>query len=464
MHRSTICSCILLVAIVSLILVKNDFPTSAGLPKPKLAWPGKDWLAGGKTKFPPSRYTGPVHVAVIESAGWHDEVWSAFVHAVGSQETGVSMRMFKQSPRFSLPEIISAFELPHGVPEWENWEDIVGEKLTDGDEQAPYHPDVIILTTCEVGGGKMKDHLQKILADGKTYLFCAIHNTDQWFDPAPAHDEIWKPWAQKGLMSFIALSPAVKETLQQQGLKSWPKDGEHRASPPVHAFPPIFPVQLPPLPTPDSPDAAGIGHTNAFALQGNYESFRRDFDRTFRRLGSYFYRTNNSSKRIPEAGDLLAEASSDLAVELHLLGSGPNKPRVPEALKSHVFFHENLPYKEYYELLSQQAAILPAFSTDKYYSIKASSSIPASLISGSPLVATARDLHAYNYLDEGSVWFQNGNETDFDVLARAFALPREERIAKLRSVRDKAREVMEMNIRNMGEWLIHAGHKVGKFD
>ncbi|MDI1485316.1 MAG: hypothetical protein OHK93_000453 [Ramalina farinacea] len=461
MHRfSTIFLCILLVTIVSLFLVKNEFPTSARLAN--LAWPSKDWLAGVTPNFPASKGAGPIHVAVIESAGWHDEVWSAFVHGVGSQEIGVSMRMFKQSPRFGLPEIVNAFELPHGVPEWEDWEDIVGEKLMDGDEQTPYHPDVIVLTTCEVGGGKMKDHLQKILAEGKTYLFCAIHNTDQWFEPIPTHDEIWRPWAQKGLMSFIALSPAVKRTLQQQGLKTWPKDGEHRAAPPVHVYPPIFPVQLPPLPTPGSLDEGVMGRTNAFALQGNYESFRRDFDTTFRRLGSYFYRTNNGSDQTSEAGVSPTEARNDSAVELHLLGSGPNKPRVPEGLKSHVFFHDNLPYKEYYELLSQQAAILPAFSTDKYYSIKASSSIPASLISGSPLVATARDLHAYSYLDEGSVWFQRDNETDFDVLARAFALPREERIAKLRCVRDKAREVMETNRRNMREWLIHAGHKIGK--
>ena len=463
MHRfSTICFCILLVAIVSLLLVKNDFPASAGLPK--LAWPGKDWLAGGTTKLPTSKHAEPINVAVVESAGWHDEVWSAFVHTVGSQETGVSMRMFKQSPRFGLPEIVNTFELPHGVPEWENWEDIVGERLMDGEKQAPYHPDVIILTTCEVGGGKMKDHLQKILAEGKTYLFCAIHNTDQWFDPVPAYDEIWRPWAQKGLMSFIALSSAVKETLLQQGLKTWPKDGEHRATAPVHVYPPIFPVQLPPLPTSGSPDGGVIGRTNAFALQGNYESFRRDFDTTFRRLGSYFYPTNDGSDPTSEAGISPMEASNGPVVELHLLGSGPNKPTVPEGLESHVFFHENLPYREYYELLSQQTAILPAFSTDKYYSIKASSSIPASLISGSPLVATARDLHAYNYLDEGSVWFQQDNETDFDVLARAFALPPEERIAKLRSVRDKAREVMEMNIRNMMEWLIQAGHRTGKFN
>lgn len=62
--------------------------------------------------------------------------------------------------------------------------------------------------------------------------------------------------------------------------------------------------------------------------------------------------------------------------------------------------------QEYYRAVAQARAVLPAFASDAYYTHKASSSVAASLICGTPLLADARLLAAYSYLPANATFAQ----------------------------------------------------------
>lgn len=74
--------------------------------------------------------------------------------------------------------------------------------------------------------------------------------------------------------------------------------------------------------------------------------------------------------------------------------------------------------QEYYASIQQGQAVLPAFAGDHYYCCKASSTVPASLIAGTPLLATDNLINAYSYLDNTTVILQNSNETESHAMER----------------------------------------------
>ncbi len=51
-------------------------------------------------------------------------------------------------------------------------------------------------------------------------------------------------------------------------------------------------------------------------------------------------------------------------------------------------------------------AVVPAFASDHYYTTKASSSVAAALICGTPLLASAELLAAYSYLHANATFLQ----------------------------------------------------------
>lgn len=132
-------------------------------------------------------------------------------------------------------------------------------------------------------------------------------------------------------------------------------------------------------------------------------------------------------------------------LNLRLVGSGPYRPVVPAELKSSVYFDANLNYTEFYKVLSHTTALIPGFADQDYFTTKASSSVPASLIAGSPLIATRKLLDAYTYLEERCVWLQGGGESEFDVLSRIIRLSFEERLRKVEAVRMCNVELVEEN-------------------
>jgi hypothetical protein len=133
---------------------------------------------------------------------------------------------------------------------------------------------------------------------------------------------------------------------------------------------------------------------------------------------------------------------------------------VPPDLKKSVFFDADLNYTAFYSTLSHTTALIPGFADKDYFTTKASSTVPASLIAGSPLIATRRLLHAYTYLAEECVWLQSDDETEFDVLARIVKLSFEERREVVERVKACNVALVQGNRELVREWTDAALEKM----
>lgn len=374
----------------------------------------------------------PLNVAVAETTGYHDEVVAAFVHSFGSQKNW-NLSLFQTNQRYGIEKIMQDFKLPKPVP--------VSRKpaMLLANDTAKF--DVLVLTTCEYDRIKLASQLETLLAKGETHLLCVVHHADHWADEG--HEKFMAPWIEKGLVDFITLSQHTATFLQETGINAW------KTKPPtIRPFAPVFPVKLPDLPKAADEDEGELG----FGLQGLYEPSRRDYKTIFSHLQKFI--DSRSSER---------DERVNSNVTLHLLGAGTH-PEVPSGLVSHVSFDESLDYDEYYSVLSRTFALLPAFANNEYLDRKASSTVPAGLIGGTPLVATKEILAAYSYLSEDALYLQKEDETEFDVVGRVLQDGGKHRIEKMQTVRDKCAELVESNSQLVGKWLreIRAGEDVGR--
>lgn len=362
----------------------------------------------------------PLSVAVVETTGYHDEVVAAFVHSFGSQNNS-NLALFQKSQRYGIEKIMQDFRLPKLVPAPQPPDMLLGENTTE--------LDILVLTTCEYDRITLASQLEVLLKEGKTHLLCVVHHADHWANEG--HENFIAPWIEKGLVDFITLSQHTAIYLRGVGMSSW------KTKPPIKAFAPVFPVNLPKLPKAVDREERELG----FGLQGLYESTRRNYKMIFSHLQSFI--DSRSSER---------DRRVNSNVILHLLGQGTH-PEVPSGLASHISFDESLDYHEYYAILSRTFALLPAFASDQYLDRKASSTVPAGLIGGTPLVATKEILAAYSYLPEDAVYLQEKDETEFDVIGRVLKDAGKHRIEKMQKVRDRCTELVESNSRLVEGWI-----------
>lgn len=89
---------------------------------------------------------------------------------------------------------------------------------------------------------------------------------------------------------------------------------------------------------------------------------------------------------------------------------------------------------------------MPAFAGPHYYCCKASSSVAAALVAGTPLVASQTLLDAYSYLDSSTVFMQYDNETDVQAMERIMLWHADE----VSTIRDNLKSLKEhVNQQNM---------------
>lgn len=370
-----------------------------------------------------------LNVAIVETNGWHEEVVAALAHSFGSQPN-VQLHIYPTKPRFGMSEMISTFQFSHPLPAAQPPDELMSDSVT---------PDIIVLTTGELDSVHLQSKLNQILASGHTYLYCVVHHGDHWNDAKIR--EVIAPWIDKRMIDFVTLSPHTATFLKANGLRDWSS-----STPIIKSITPLFPISEP------SADRKGIIDKQrelAFAIQGNYEPSRRDFDNIFSHLQSFIRATKPSENKHKSPN-----------VTLHLLGSG-ERPPVPSDLSSHVFFDEGLSYSEYYAVLSNTFAMLPAFADDSYLDRKASSTVPASLLGGTPLVATKKILSAYSYLPEEAVYLQREGETELATVGRILQLEEKERKAKTIKVRQTCMNIIENNVQLVGGWIKEAQIKIG---
>ena len=359
-------------------------------------------------------------IAVAETTGYHDEVVAAFVHSFGSQKNS-KLSLFQHNQRYGIEKIMQDFKLPKPVPQSRP----PAMLLADGVSNL----DLLVLTTCEYDRIKLASELETLLTEGKTHLLCVVHHADHWANED--HEKFMAPWIEKGRVVFITLSQHTATFLRGTGLRAW------KTKPPIASFAPVFPVNLPKLPKAVDADKEELG----FGLQGLYESTRRNYETIFSHLQDFIDSRSSSG-----------DGTNKSDVTLHLLGQGAH-PEVPSALTSHVSFDESLDYDEYYSILSRTFALLPAFASDQYLDRKASSTVPAGLIGGTPLVATREILAAYSYLPEDAVYLQEKDETEFDVIGRVLKDAGKDRIKKMQTVRNKCAELVKTNSRLVEGWI-----------
>ncbi|ROT36151.1 hypothetical protein SODALDRAFT_328521 [Sodiomyces alkalinus F11] len=362
----------------------------------------------------------PLRIAVLEAVGTHDEVTAALVHAFGGHDNA-ELVLYLKNQRYNMDAIINGFRLHSPIVAVES-SDIFLDRM-----QAGPRPDILVSTTCEIDADRKPNAFRYLLAQGTTHLFCVVHHADRWGKGRHVH--VAREFLDKDMIDFIGLSQHTVDFFVNTTVPKW-------ENPPtsvrMHAFPPVFPVDVPDL----DPDAGP-----SLAMQGDYSAGRRDYENIFRQLSNVIDRTR----------ELSATTHDNDTVSLRLLGHGKH-PQVPETVRDRVFFDEGLSYPDFYALLAQSFSVVPAFASDTYLDRKASSTVPASLIAGAPLVASEELLAAYSYLPREAAWVAEPGEGEMDVIERVIG-EKDEFWKKRKHVREARENIMKENRVHVREWM-----------
>ncbi|KAK9818326.1 hypothetical protein WJX72_010615 [[Myrmecia] bisecta] len=218
-----------------------------------------------------------------------------------------------------------------------------------------------------------------------------IDQEDRMF-PAEGKPRAWAILKAAPSAHVLTLAPHVTarytEMMAQAGLDI-----------PVATFLPIYPVDTGDADAPAGPpDVPRQG----FVLQGMFQSQRRDYGKVFRDI------------------EAQPELMADPTFRMNLIGRG--SVEIPAALQSRTVKETSLQYQEYYKRIQGAIAVLPAFATNVYTTLKASSSVAAALVCATPLVADDTLLAAYSYLNATAVFRQEAGETEAATMARIMRL------------------------------------------
>ncbi|KAE9992549.1 hypothetical protein EG327_008686 [Venturia inaequalis] len=371
-------------------------------------------------------------IAITESGGSHDEVTAALIHAFGKQHD-VEISTYLLLQRYGIGDILHDFNLSS---------QIVADKPSGAFEASldgfPF-PHILVAATCEIDIAELAKTYEILLTEGKTFLFCVVHHAERWGEGV--HVDKIRPWVENERIHFIGLSEHTANYLREKCVPEW----NMTVSVLIDALSPVFPIAI------EAPTERDTGLT--FALQGDYDTKRRNYTSTFEGLSEIINLAQNRSMGYNQ--------SVTHNITLHLIGHGNDKPDVPAHLESHVTFDEDVDYKTFYTLLSRTFTLLPSFASDDYYDRKASSTVPAAFIAGAPLVANTKLLEAYTYVPEDAAWKQEEGESEMDVVKRVVQLSRTEHEKKRNVVREVCGKLVERNVELVGGWMKEGLLRIG---
>ncbi|KAF4961736.1 hypothetical protein FGADI_99 [Fusarium gaditjirri] len=421
---------ILLALVVFFIFLRED--TWSSIPRPPSGWKIpfttddgvlSSWMGGSKKKGKDPKE--PLRIMLVESSGTHDEVAAALMYAFGNQE-GSSLDVYFANQRFNMEGIMANFTLAAKVTinKWDKFANDVTENP----------PHILVSTTCEFDLDRGTDPIVNLLKTANTHLFCTIHHADRWAQGK--YVQAVRSWAEHERVDFVGLSQHTVDFFLNDTVPKW----HTAANLTTRVIPPVFPVHIP------DPDLEpGI----SLSLQGDYSDGRRDYNGVFNHLGSVIRKANEES-----------EGHKPQNVSLHLVGHGTH-PSVPDHVKDHVYFDEGLSYPDFYTLMSKSFAVLPAFASETYFDRKASSTIPAALIAGAPIVATEELLKAYSYMPREATWVARPGEGEMDVIERVID-DRDGFLKRRQVVRDFTKSLLEQNQANTKAWIDEAFEKYNR--
>lgn len=356
-------------------------------------------------------------VAILNAAGAHDEVVVSILYTL-MQIPEFEVDLFFSSPRYGIEGIISQFyEKP-----------LLQPFLFNFHYQQHPDPDIVILASCDASDMWLAASALQEMAGRNPDLsiMCIAHNPQSIQD---LHQQLL-PFAEKGLLTMVGLSPHVVDYIKETRLVQMAQDiNPVFGKVPTFLFVPTFDYRLPDSCATSGNTEENVACTNAFVVQGLFETGRRDYGALFEHLQSKI--TSNE------------EDWNDF----HLLLLGQGSPfDLEEPLKSHVSTYNDLPYLDYYDKIHHSLALLPAFASDAYLVYKASSSIGASLLTGVPMIADQQLLNSYRHLTRDGVYFQYDGEHFVDTVERIRKLSVAEMVEKRANASAMNQRIIQENV------------------
>jgi len=287
--------------------------------------------------------------------------------------------------------------------------------LEDGIRAGDY--DVIVLNSCHWAIW-WETNIFMALNTSSPHVVCILHTPHE--EGIGQAKKQYKELGAQGRFSTLALSPhtrdAARELFDMWATKdhdsSWDKI-------PVDYFVPIFPA----LANPKAISKSRI--PSKFVIQGSIDTFRRNYDGLIAELlammkadpRSWGYRQEKEgSPFIP-----LKKPSHGAApppFTLHLVGHSIREPKIPNEMTNVVHIRDSPDFEEFYHSLSEMDALIPAFSSENYFTSVASSSIPAAVMTRTPVLASPAHVRAYAYLAPPGVIVRPSSMSDAEAIAR----------------------------------------------
>ncbi|WVQ74318.1 hypothetical protein IAR50_003917 [Cryptococcus sp. DSM 104548] len=297
--------------------------------------------------------------------------------------------------------------------------------------------DNVILTTCTTSFLKHKAAIFASTAN----VVCVIHHSS-------AHDvnhelrPLMEPLAEQGRLSIMVLGEHVRERIQVE-LDIWAENMESTVWEivPVEVMIPVFDY-----PSSDEPPEPAIFPSKA-VVQGNIEPGRRNYNKLLSDLRQCFL--------CPLSG---VSPTARLSLFTSSVSPALNTIVIPVELRDVVQVHHDLPYPEFYNLLSKADAMVPAFLERDSYQDTTSSSIAAAVITCIPVLASARHLGAYTYPKGPSVLERPISTSEVSALEAIRAQGQPRRRASGKEWQAFQDGVIQDNVEMWGRIMRHRSH------
>ena len=343
--------------------------------------------------------SGGLRIALVNGVSFHFEILAGLLHVLKPYEDHLEVFL---SPWIQKENYDGAFDLV-------KWSKAKFRKtnMNVASLKLEYHIVILISPDYEL---KLN---QRLLQQMRPKLTLAIvHNSDY-----KEMDSLLK--IAPGDLELLSLSPHVAKSLAEStGQKTdWMLS--------------VYPYK----PEKECAQDGGTGGClKGFAMQGKFSNLRRNYSAMWLQIGQHIEELSSD----PKAKSLF---------KMFILGKGPNRLNLPTEIEQYVSVHRRLPFQSFYDIIARTLALVPSLANPRYFTHKFSSTIITSLSTGTPVIASKRLLDAYSFLNKDSVFSQEGEEEEIDVMLKIVRLG-EEQVTK---VREGLKQVVEeLNKRSIG--------------
>ncbi|KAJ3034750.1 hypothetical protein HDV00_004728 [Rhizophlyctis rosea] len=366
----------------------------------------------------------PFRVSLINYPEYHFEVLLPILHTFSNQPN-VIVEVFATNgaKRFGGRDLIQQVPTPHPI----------NIRSVNDLTTLEYVPDLAILVTCPRDLEWLPEAFVNVTNPyAPREILCVVHQANEW----AAGNSKWRnrahPWIQTSRFNFVTLSEHVREYVASK-VTAWKMSpAPHDPFAPTYetpsvrvlpAFPPVIQTTL------------SDNLRPCIAMQGNFESHRRNYSKVFDSMSKriYDFQKHNAS--------------------LLLLGQG-QAARLPPDLQPFAVSYRDLSFPEYWSKLSECIALIPGFAHSGYLQNRASSTIATSITVGTPVIASREIVEKYTYLggvsDSEAFWLQAAGETDMETFARILEMgPERWRVMK-EAVQRRRAYLMSENLKMVG--------------